>query len=313
MSISDAWDETKPGSSTRLNKMTIVTDSGTDLASLDKTKHKIVACDSTGSGFTLDHAYLFTADGTTAIDLVGTSAHTHNSSTDGGSLLNIYDANPAIIDLWVTKPTDLYEATWATPVYWNKAVTSTGSVENATDGTTGERSIRLRPNGTSGSGATISYPHLELDFSYPSQFICKLRFETASSLAFHSGVNADDITAADSNTRKYNVELCTTTNNNFFLRTANGSANSASDSGVAFSTSRVGLKVNHDPTAGTPVASLFVNAGSAFQKTTNIPIDGSTADNNLFKHSIKNNTAADRPMHVYGTRMSYRVEDEWVY
>ena len=46
MSVSDPWAETTPGSATRLNKMTVITEDGTTLAALDKTKHKPVVCTS---------------------------------------------------------------------------------------------------------------------------------------------------------------------------------------------------------------------------------------------------------------------------
>jgi hypothetical protein len=306
MSVSDAWTSTTPGSTARKNRTSVITDTGSVLDGLDKTKHKIVTCSSTGSGYTLDHAYLFTEDGTSAIDLSTTGAHTHADSSEGGALIDIIIANPKIFDLSLTKTNDLKKAQWI------ETVTSTGTIEDNTDGTTGERSIRLRPNGTSGASAQISYPHLKLDFSAGSMYQAKLQIETATSIALHSGVGADDVTAADSNTRKYQAEVCTVTNNNWWLRTASGSANSASDSGIAISTSRVAISIVHYPTLGTPRADLQVDAGTLLQKTTNIPVDQATADINLIKHSVKNSTAADRPLKVYGSRLQYKVSDNWV-
>lgn len=309
-SLGEPWDESTPGSASKKNLTSVISMEGDDLALLDKTKFKILACTATGSGFTVDHVYLTTADGTSVVDVTSVLPHKHGSDTDGGSISEIDWWNNTWMDLCLTKTTDLYEANWASAVFWIRTVTSTGSVENSTDGTTGERSIRLRPNGTSGSGATISYPHLKLDFSKRSFFETKLRIETATSLALHSGVGADDVTAADSNTRKYNAEVCTATNSNWFIRTANGSANSTSDTGVAISTNRVAIHLNHLPELGTPETDLYVD-GTIFQKTTHIPVDSTTASNNIIKHSIKNSTAADRPMHTYGTRLRYWVSDNW--
>jgi len=292
--------------------MTNIPNTGTNLAALDKTKHGLLICTADGSGLIKDHVYLCTADGTSLIDLLSISAHRHGSSTDGGEFMEIFWRNSTLYDLQLTKTTDLYEANWAAPVYWIRAVTSTGSVENKTDGSTGERSIRLRPNATSGSGSTISYPHLKLDFSERSFFQTKLQIETATSIALHSGIGADDVTAADSNTRKYNAEVCTATNNNWFLRSADGSANSTSDSGIAISANRVAIFLDHYPGIGTPEVDMYIDASSAFQKTTNIPISGATADNNLIKHSVKNSTAADRPLLHYGSRLRYWVSDNWI-
>lgn len=309
--VEDAWANT-PHSDSRMNKVTNIVNTGTYLSSLDKTKHGIlIATDSTG-GLEENHVYLCSADGTQLIDITDVDTHTHYDSSEGGSLERIYAANNGVFDLILTKATDLYEASWASPVYWNKAVTSTGSVENKTDGTTGERSIRLRPNGTSGSGATISYPHLKLDFANTSDLTFKAQIETATSIVIHVGVNCDDVTAADTNTVKYNAEVCTATSSNWFLRTADGTATSASSTGVAISTSRVGITIDHDPTLGTPEVDMYINGGSLFQKTTNIPVTSTSASNNLVKASVKNATAADRPLLFYGAKLSYTVSDNWI-
>jgi hypothetical protein len=311
MSVSNAWTTTTPASAARVNRVSVITDTGANLAALDKTKHKIVTCSSTGSGFTLNHAYLFTEDGTTAIDLGLIAAHDHTGSTDGGLFVEIIQGNSDYIDLLLTKTTDLYEASWASPVYWIKTVTGTGSVENATDGSSGERSIRLRPNGTSGSGSTVNYPHLKMAFGGNALFTSKLQIETATSVALHAGIQCDDVTAADSNTRKLQAEVCTVTNNNWWLRTANGSANSSSDTGVAITSNRVGITIEHNPLDGTANTTIFIDGTQALQKTTNIPTSSNTASDNLVKFSVKNNTAADRPLKFYGCRLFYKVEDSW--
>jgi hypothetical protein len=310
MTIGSAWTETTPASVSKLNFMELVSGTGAELAALDKTKHRLVTCTSTGSGFILDHVYLFSTDGTTSLDITASLPHNHGSDTTGGFYIDILrDGNPSFVDLWLTKATDLYEASWASPVYWNKTVTSTGTVENFTDGTTGERAIRLRPNGTSGSGSTINYPHLKLDFTKESFFQTKLQIETTTSIALHTGINADDVTAADSNTVKYNAEVCTVTNNNWFLRSADGSSTSTSDSGIAMSANRVSIMVKHFP--GSPLLQLHVDQAAAFEKSSNVPTTGETSDNNLIKHSVKNSTAADRPLKMYGCRVAYTTSSSW--
>ncbi len=301
MSVSDAWDETTPSSTSRMNRTTVVTDTGSNLAALDKTKHKIVTASSTASGFTKDHAYLFTEDGLSKLDLSSVQDHSHTSTAgDGGSFADIVGNNSDTIDLCLTKTTDLLRTDWI------QTTTGSATIE---DDTTPPRAIRLRPNGTSGSGATISYPHLKLDFSKNSTFTTGILIETATSCAYHTGVGADDITAADSNTRKYQAEFCTTTNNNWWLRTANGSAQSGSDTGVAINTSKNYIQMKHFPTLGTPEVDLYPTTSTVFQKTTNIPIDSTTTDSNIIKHSIKNNTAADRPLKTYGSRLVYTAND----
>jgi len=305
MSLGDEWTDLTSGSSAKLNGMTVTYGTGAYLASLDKTKHKLLVCTSTGSGFTLDHAYLCSTDGTTAIDLSQVFAHTHSTSTDGGILADIFKANPKFMDLSLTKTDDLLKAQWI------ETVTSTGTVANDTDGTSGERSIKLLTGATSGSGSTISYPHLTLGFSSRAIYQTKVRFSATTALAFHSGVGADDVTAADSNTRKFQAEVCTVTNGNWWLRTANNSANSSSDTGIAFTTSRTAVKIVHLPDLGTPETDLYIDSGTVLQKTTNIPTSSVTADNNIVKHSLKNSAAADKNLFMYGTRLRYTIGDTW--
>src|SRR4030095_5445178 len=289
-------------SDSRMNRMTNIPNTGTILAGLDKTKHGIFICTADGSGLVKDNLYFCNAAGDALIRVA--------NSALGGGLVSTFQGEPKYLDLSLTKTTDLYESNWSSTVYWIRAVTSTGSVENKTDGTTGERSIRLRPNATSGSGATISYPHLKLDFSQAASYQAKLQIETATNIALHSGIACDDVTSVDTNTRKLQAEVCTVTNNNWWLRTANGSAHTASDTGIAITANRVAIRINHLPSV--PEADLQVDAGTLLQKTSNIPISGATADANLIKHSVKNSTAADRPLLVYGSRLSYTVSDNWV-
>lgn len=299
---STAW-FTSVGSDSRMNKMTVVSDTGVNLAALDKTKHKLAVCTSTGSGFIVDHLYLASNDGSTWIDM-GIINHYHTGTGDGGFIGDAYKENPTFCDLWLTKTDDLKRA------QWNEVVTSTGSIADNTDGTTGERSIKLLTGATSGATATIRYPHLKLNWASGAIFQTKLRIETFSSIAIHSGINCDDTSAADSNTRKLQAELCTVTNNNWWLRTANGSANSASDTGIAGTANRVALRIKFNP--GAPEARLKVDTGTELVKTTNIPTSTSTEDAKLIVHSVKNNTAADRPIHMYGSRVAFTISDNWV-
>jgi len=300
MSLGDSWGTTE-GSTSKLNKMTVPSGTGDYLQTLDKSKHKLVVCTSTSGGLTINHVYLASADATTWIDLadiVGTSG-----STD---VINIFIGDPKFYDLMLTKTNDLQSAQWI------GTAVSSGTVANDTDGTTGERSIKLLTGATSGGAYTISYPHLQNDFSKTSMFEFKVRLSATTALAYHAGVGADDVTAADSNTIKYNAEVCTVSNTNWWLRTASGSANSSSDSGTAFTTNRVGIRIEHYPTAGTPRADMYIGAGTVFSKTTNIPVSGATADNNLIKHSLKNSTTADKNAFIYGSRLRYTVNDEWI-
>lgn len=300
------WTDALEGSVAKLNLMMVISGPGADLAALPKSQYVILKCTVDGGGLLKDHVYQTSADGTQLIDLSGIASHTHTSNSTGGSLVAIYQGNSKMMDLSLTKVLDLKKAQWL------ETATSGGTAEDNTDGTTGERSIRLRTNATSGGAYMITYPHLKIDFSKRALFQFKARIETMTNLALHSGVNADNVTVTDTNTVKFDAEICTTTNNNWHLRTASGSNKTMSDTGIAATTNRVGIKIEHLPDVTPAETDMYVDASAVFRKTSDIPVSGASADNNLIHHSIKNSIAGDRPYHIYGSRLVYYVSDNWV-
>jgi hypothetical protein len=304
--VGGPYDDQTPNSVAKANRTGVISGTGSDLSGISKDEHVIIKCTSTGSGLIADHVYQSSADGTSWIDLSSTAAHTHSSTAEGGSLIDIYRSNSLFLDLALTRPNDLLK------VRWVETTTTSGTGTDSVDGTTGERSILLASGATSGGAYSITYPHLQIDFSKRSMFQIKVRIVTLSNLALHCGVNADLVTAADSNTVKYDAEVCTTTNNNWHLRTASGSNKSMSDTGTAATTNRCGIRIEHFPDLGTPEADMYIDAATVFQKTSDIPVTGASADNNLITHSIKNSTAADRSYHMYASRLVYYVSDNWV-
>ena len=286
--------------------MTVIWGSGTDLSGLDKTKHKLVVCTVDGGGLLKDHVYCANAIGDAWIDITTTASHTHSGSSDGGGILDIFSGNPLFADTGSDFMHNIDKARWV------EVVTSTGSTANDNDGTTGELSFKLSSGATSGAAATLAMKGLKLDFAKRSSFQFKARIGTATSLALHSGVNADDVTAADTNTAKYDAEVCTATNANWNIRTASGSNKTSSDTGIAITANRVAIRLEHHPELGTPEVDAYIDANTVFQKTGNVPVTGTTAVANLMKHSLKNSTAADRTYFVYANRIRYFISDNWV-
>jgi hypothetical protein len=300
------WTDSTPSSFSKNNGMDVISGTGSDLATLDKTKHRAVFCTADGGGLLRDHYYLVNAAADAFIDISSTAAHTHSATSDGGSLVNIYSANPLFADTGALFMHNIDVAKWV------KTNTTTGDTTNDTDGTTGELSMKQSSGATSGASTTIAMKGLKLDFSKRSTFQFKARIGTATSIALHSGVNADDVTAVDSSTAKYDAEVCTVTNNNWNLRSGSGTDKTSSDTGIAISTNRVAIRLEHYPDIGVPEVDLKIDANTIFQKTSDIPITGTTAVANLMKHSLKNSTAADRTYYVYANRLRYHILDNWV-
>ncbi len=306
VSPGDPHTETTPESVSKLNFMTLISGTGAELAALDKSKFRLATCTSTGSGFTLNHVYITSTDATTWIDISSMAAHTHTSSSDGGDIVDVIIANPNFFDLCLTGTSDLKKA------QWTETIVTTGTI---TDEGTGERDILLSTGTTSGGAATIQYPHLVLGFSERSVYQTSVQLSATTSLAFHTGVNADNVTAADSTTQKYNAEVCTATNTNWFLRSADGTTATTSDSGTAFTTGRVAIAIEHYPDLGTPRLDMYLGTtsrGTVFQKTTNIPVSSTTVNDNLIKHSLKNSTTANKTCKIFGSRLRFTAFDTWI-
>ena len=198
--------------------MTVISDTGDDLELLDKTQFRIVFCTEDGGSLLKDHTYAVDTAAEAFIDISTTGSHSHSGTSDGGSLIDIFSGNAKFADTGGVFMHNPDKARWI------EIVTSTGSITNDTDGVTGEPSIKLLTGATSGASATIALRGLCLDFTKRSSFQFKARLgATITTLALHSGVNCDDVTAADTNTAKYSAEVCTVTNNNWNIRTASGS------------------------------------------------------------------------------------------
>ena len=110
----------------------------------------------------------------------------------------------------------------------------------------------------------------------------------------------------------YGAEVCTATNNNWWIRSATASATSATNTAIAATTNRVGIKLEAYPDLGTPAILMYIDAATAVQKTTNVPITGTGANNDVIRFSVKNSTSNDRPWFVYGCRLAYTVSGAWV-
>src|SRR6188472_1978030 len=86
------------GSASKNNLMTVISGTGADLAGLDKSLHKIVVCTLDGSGLLKDHVYCANAAADAWIDISSIASHTHSSTAQGGTLMDIFTANPLFYD-----------------------------------------------------------------------------------------------------------------------------------------------------------------------------------------------------------------------
>jgi len=297
------WTVSTAGSATKMNIMTTIVGAGTDIAGLDKTTFELAFCTSTGGGLTVNHLYAVNAAQDALIDISGAADHTHTGTGDGGTLEAMYRDNPTFWDIWF-RYDEMVAAAWKQ--------TTSGTATIASDTTGDEYSVKLLTGATSGSGSTIELRGYKLNFAMPSHIQFKLKMSATTALALKAGVNTETVTSADDNTVKYEAQLCTVTNANWNLRTASGSNKSESDTGTAFTTNAVSIRLEHFPTIGTPKVDMYIDSASAFTKTSDIPISGSTGVTSLMKFSLKNSAGADKNCFVYPPRIRYYTNDQWI-
>ena len=293
------WLDQTANSATKLNGMTRISGSGADLATLSPALHKFLHCTATGSGFTVDHNYMANSTNDAYID------ETNPASAVVTYVANIA-GNSSVIDTGAWLTMDVHKSKWI------ESVSGTGAITDDTDGTTSELAIKLATGATSGGRSAITQIGLKQDFSKRSFISFKSRVSTLSSLNLRGGVNCDLVTSSDANVIQYSAEICTVTNNNWFVRSATTSANTATNTSIAATTNRVGIKLEHYPDLGTPAVLMYIDTNSAVQKTTNVPTTGTGANNNVMRFSVKNSTGSDRPWYIYGSRLVYTVSDSWV-
>jgi hypothetical protein len=305
MSLGDSWSNTTPASSSKLNVTNVISGTGAYLATLDKTRHKIFVCTSTGSGFTVNHVYLCNIDGLSVTDITDVDVHTHSGSSSGGGYDNIIRANMNIFDTGAYLLTNPFKSKWV------EDVSVTGVITDHTDGTTFERSIKLDTGATSASTASIKQVGLEWDCTKESGYKCLHRIETATSIAIKEGFNMENLDVANDNERKYGHEVCTTVNNNWFATSADGTTRSSSDTGTAMNTNRTSFRAECTPSS--PKIDLYIDEGTVFTKSSNIPTTylDNTATGRLWRVSLKNNTGASRPLYFYGVHFVYQGPLKW--
>ncbi len=301
----NSWDDTTVGSVSRMNKTGVISGTGAYLASLDKAAHKLFHCTSTGSGFTLDHIYLCTTDGTSVIDLGVMQSHTHIDESSGGSLDQIIQNNLGVIDSGSQFVFDI-DAN-----YWKNSVSGTGSVTELDNvsGFTDQKILKTLTGATSGSGANYRKAGLAVGYSFHSAFQALVSVSSTSSINARWGYDMETITSADDNLRKYGFNLCTSVNGNWFLRSANGTTRSDSDMGVAFTTSTTNISAFYN--SDTDEISAYIDFGNQLIKTSDVATSGSGVNTTVFKFGVKNSTAADKQAFLYKLRMVYRTATLW--
>ena len=275
----------------KLNNMTIIGETGTDLSALTgKVKGQVVISYDTSAGFVQWFMYVW--DGSSQWIKVSLPVHTHVDSGSGGSYQDIKIANNNNIS---------YEEPLSHTALWSSANSGTGSAFNVNDN--GADIARRYQTGTTTTGyATASKGGaIYHNWSVKVIFNWIWQLSATNNLYFNLGLDMENINNAQNNTGKIGIEWCDgQPAANYFMTTASGSARSSSDSTVAISSGVDGVRALLTPAA--QVNFLWEN-GTSINKGTNLP-GGSIVGNNAVREGIKNNNggSANRDLRILGMR-----------
>jgi len=307
-----AWTDQTAGLATRMNKCTVISGSGTYLATLDKNQFKLFHCTADGDEFLKDHLYLIKGDGSAAIDLSGIELHTHESDSDGGSYIHLYQGMAESIDSF--DPHNLNIADWT------EVSSGTGNTYEITNDATfpDNKVLKLSTGATTASGASLRIGSIQMSFERESGFIALMKLDQTTDNASHWGYGMEAVTAVDDNSRKHGLIHCTSVNNNWFARTADGDSRSDSDTGDAINASKHFIQSICIPDVseiitphGTPFQNTFLDGNLILSKTTDIPIDGTGSRNIFWRVGLKNNTGSDKTAMLYKVRFTYMASEWW--
>ena len=307
-----AWTDQTAGLATRMNKCTVISGSGTYLATLDKNQFKLFHCTADGDEFLKDHLYLIKGDGSAAIDLSGIELHTHESDSDGGSYIHLYQGMAESIDSF--DPHNLNIADWT-----EVSAGSGSTLEVSDDATFADNKIlKLSTGATISSGASLRIGSIEMAFSRESGFIALMKLEQTTDTASKWGFGMEGPTAADDNARKHGLIHCTSVNNNWFGRTADGDSRSDSDTGSAIDASKRFIQSICIPNVseintphGTPFQNTFLDGDLILSKTNDIPINGQGQRAQFWRFALKNNTGVNKTSLLYKVRWTYMASEWW--
>ena len=275
----------------KLNNMTIIGETGTDLAALTgKVKGQVVIAYDTSAGFIQWFMYVW--DGSSQWIKVSLPTHKHIDSNSGGSYLDIKLDNEEVIE---------YSEILSNFGDWKFNSSGTGATSDHHDNG-GDVAIRIQ-TGTTTTGATFAYKGGTIYPDYDSllQWIWTWQLSNTNNQFFLFGTNIENPNVAQNNSAKIGIEWCDgQPAANYFLTTASGSARSSSDSTVALSTGVDGVKMLFTP--GAQANFLFDN-GTSINKGTNLPTGGGNGVTSLIM-GIKNNNggASNRTFRSLGLR-----------
>lgn len=303
MPANDAWAELTGISSPKLNAMTIVNYTGTEIQALTATAvdGQIVYCDTTGSGYTRGHWYGWDSQlgGGTWVDLVALPTNYDIFSSAG-----IADAGMVI---------DKRSSQHQEYNYTDSGTAGAGISDQLTDNDS--QYIYLTTGTVSTGWAALYAGGPKADWGQP--MFLKVKFRTSPTAVTGQinklGVNIDRAGLGPSTRRNFGVEWCDG-DSSFQVHSGNGTSQSNFDTGLTVTTDAVWeCNMWFDP--GNEVVVEFDDGTTTTvkTKTTFVPSSGTSTEDGLMKFSISNNAGntTSRQLNIYAAYLVYSTSDSW--
>jgi hypothetical protein len=285
MPVNDPYIELTPISSAKANNMMIIGLTGAQITSLSPTyPGQKVFCNTTGSGFTINHWYGRNAANDAWID-EGTDAYA------------LYSDNQLV---------QVLDKRFATKEMWHNTVVNTGTITNLP--ATGRISLATGTNATGSALLSIGGP--TLDFGKKAVLKVKIKTDPTAITGqiVKIGVDVDTAGTGPVTINMFGIEFCDG-NANWQIHSANGTTQSNYDTLKPVAAATVySFTIEFTPTTGIDVT---FNDGVVKTKTTHIPSSGTCTTQGVLKISIANNNAntTSRVLEVLAAWMVYKTND----
>lgn len=214
------WEDNEDYSPARMDAKTILRDTGANIVAMASTRQLGAVCPTdTSAGLIKDVLYISQYDGflsrTAFIPVFGKHTHATSSSVDGGSLMNMYQANTAnVIQI------DMFHINLAD---WKQNIVGTGSFTYDEGSTSGR--LKQDTGATINSSITGSIGGGRVSFSDIISWQIKAELSVGTNLLVRCGLNVDRVDETQNTARRQlGIEGCDGHGVNWVIINGNGTS-----------------------------------------------------------------------------------------
>lgn len=294
-------------SDARFNAKMWTIDTDTNLFNMtDKIPGQFLLPRTTGNGFTKNVPVFRSVDDANTLIPVGLTTHHHGQYTasEGGALADILFYN--IGNVFAFLGSNFMKAT-----FWTEVSGAGSSVQEEINTDAGE--LHLESGTASGGYANIRILSNTIDLAYMSIFMTRCTYNGPFTTYLSKfGVNCEQISEANSNSRKsYGWEACSG-NSNWQCFSCDGTTRSTTSASFAVDGADDVFEAQHYPGIPQIQFKRNHNTGTTVTKSNNIPTSGNTSTSRAYQMGITSTAAsATRVMHYKGSVLFGTQAGDW--